>query len=269
MGIFKKEEFDISSTMPHMQKYSTNLREADDLVNQLGPPIKFNKKQLVLFNESEQYDLYKLFEKSTTLNNNDNNFSETSPFISSDVYNQLLNKIKSNNQSGGARTNSKTNYKKHKKSNVKSSDEYKRNEDKDDDHDDDFEDESSTSSSDDYDDSDNKRTLQTELKKKDKNIDPRERNIDLEEKKDETDSFSGISAGSYLSSSAHTDGSNSTDSADSADSANSSNSNSYNSNSLTSSTVSSRNHKKRSKSRNYHYSDSVDTSDINILSLDD
>ena len=100
MGIFKKDELlldfkgvrteDMSSTIPYMNKLNT---DAKMLVNQLNPNMNVNNKGLVLFNESENYDMYKLFEKSTQINN-DNNFSETSPFISSDVYNQLLNKIK-------------------------------------------------------------------------------------------------------------------------------------------------------------------------------
>jgi hypothetical protein len=111
MGIFKKDELlldfkgvqteDMSSTIPYMNKLNT---DAKMLVNQLNPNANINRKGLVMFNESEQYDLYKLFEKSNNLNNNDNNFSETSPFISSDVYNQLLSKLKNKNQMGGAKS---------------------------------------------------------------------------------------------------------------------------------------------------------------------
>ena len=89
---------DISSTIPYMKNFDT---QAKMLVNQLNPNINFNNKGLVLFNETENYDMYKLFEKSEQVTEN-NNFSETSPFISSDVYNQLINNIK-NRQSGGAK----------------------------------------------------------------------------------------------------------------------------------------------------------------------
>ena len=238
MGIFKKDEMlldfkggrteDFSSTIPYLNKLNT---DAKMLVNQLGPNMnEINRKRLVLVNESEQLDLYKLFEKSTTLDNNNNNFSETSPFISSDVYNQLLNKNISN-QLGGAR-----------------------NEDHDD------ENESSTSSSSFISESDSdKKNRKKIIKKFKKNSDSDKVKLDDD---DEKDAFSARSVGSYLSSSAHTDGSD--NSANSEDSENSENSESYKSNSFTSSTVSIRNH----KSRNHNYSDSVDTSDINILSLD-
>ena len=100
MGIFKKDELmldfkgvrteDMSSTVPYMRKLNS---EAKVLVGQLNTKFNYNNKSLVLFNESDNYDMYKLFEKSPQTNN-DNNFSETSPFISSDVYNQLLSKLK-------------------------------------------------------------------------------------------------------------------------------------------------------------------------------
>ena len=233
MGIFKKDEMlldfkggmrteDISSTIPYLNKLNT---DAKMLVNRLGPNMnEINKKRLVLINENEKLDLYKLFEKSTTLNNNDNNFSETSPFISSDVYNQLLNKNISN-QLGGARNE---------------------------DHDDDIENESSTSSS-------SSSSSSSSISESDSEKKNRKNIIKKFKKNSDTNYFSGMSAGSYLSSSAHTDGSD-----NSANSEDSENSESYKSNSFTSSTVSIRNH----KSRNHNYSDSVDTSDINILSLD-
>ncbi len=234
MGIFKKDELlldfkgvrteDMSSTIPYMNKLNA---DAKILVNQLAPNATYaanatNRKGLVLFNESEQYDLYKLFEKSTTLNNNDNNFSETSPFISSDVYNQLLKKLK-NKQSGGGKS-------KHSRS---------RNEDKDDD----FENESSTTSSSESE-SDKKKKSIKKMFKKDSD------EIDLEEEEVE-DEVSEMSAGSYESSSAHTDGSET-------------NTNSISDNNT--STISVRNH--RQKGYHNNISDSVNTSDVNILSLE-
>ena len=251
MGIFKKDEMlldfkgvqteDMSSTVPYMNKLNY---DAKMLVNQLGPHAAnatnaMNRKGLVLFNESEQYDLYKLFEKSNTLNNNDNNFSETSPFISSDVYNQLLNKLKSKNQSGGG------------KKNVSRA--------REEDRDDDFEDESSTTSSEESESDKKKKKIKKLFKEKSDEVD-----LESEEKDDEEE-FSEMSAGSYVSSSAHTDGS---DTSNDTDSNSDSNSNSYKSNrinSITSSTVSVRNH----KNRHYNMSDSVNTSDINIISVDE
>ena len=282
MGIFKKDEMlldfkgihteDISSTVPYMNKLNNDAR---NLVNQLNPNT-VNNKRFVMFNESEQFDLYKLFEKSTTLNNNDNNFSETSPFISSDVYNQLLHKIKSNNQSGGAilKGKGKGKGKKGKSKKTESSEEYMpRNED----HDDESSTSSSSSSSSDSD-LDKTSNLKYLFKKAKKN-DSDSHNIDLDDHDNDENDFS-MSAGSYLSSSAHTNGSNSdntdSDNTDSNNtdsnnnSNNSNNSNSYNSdsyksNSFASSTVSSKYHKRRSN----NYSDSVNTSDINIMSVDE
>jgi hypothetical protein len=214
MGIFKKDELildfkgvrteDMSSTIPYMNKLTT---DAKMLVNHLGPNANANRKGLVLFNEGDNFDLYKIFEKSNNLNNNDNNFSETSPFISSDVYNQLLSKLKGKNQMGGA----------------------------DEDTDDSSEESSTTSSSES--DSDKKKK---KIKKMFKNSD----DINLEDEEEEEEfSEMSMSAGSYLSSSAHTDGTDS-------------------SNSNASSTISAKH-----KGRN-NMSDSVNTSDINIISID-
>jgi hypothetical protein len=219
MGIFKKDELlldfkgvrteDMSSTIPYMNKLNA---DAKMLVNQLNPNNNvINRKGLVLFNEGDNFDLYKLFEKSTNLNNNDNNFSETSPFISSDVYNQLLSKLKGKHQMGGA----------------------------DEDRDDDFEDESSTTSSEESESDKKKKKIKKMFKQESEEV-------DLESEEEEEFSEMSMSAGSYLSSSAHTDGSSDSD----------------NSNTLASSTVSVK-HRRRN-----NMSDSVNTSDINIISID-
>jgi hypothetical protein len=232
MGIFKKDELlldfkgvqteDMSSTIPYMNKLNA---DAKMLVNQLNPNDAINRKGLVLFNESEQYDLYKLFEKSNTLNNNDNNFSETSPFISSDVYNQLLDKLK-NKQSGGAKTKQSRS----------------RNEDKDDD----FEEESSTTSSEESDSDKKNKKIKKMFKKESE-----DNEIDLEEEDEEE--MSEMSAGSYISSSAHTDGSD-----------DEKNTNTQTATSSFTSTVSVKNH----RNRHHNMSDSVNTSDINIISVE-
>ena len=232
MGIFKKDELmldfkgvrteDMSSTVPYMRKLNS---EAKVLVGQLNTKFNYNNKSLVLFNESDNYDMYKLFEKSPQTNN-DNNFSETSPFISSDVYNQLLSKLK-NKQSGGYR-----------------------NEDKDE------EEESSTTSSEssDSDKKKNKKKIKKMFKKQDEEV-------DLEP--DEEEEFSVMSAGSYISSSAHTDGTESESAMSSSAYTSSAKSKSYTSSSNSFISTVSANHKNREK-----YSDSVNTSDINIISID-
>ncbi len=239
---------DISSTIPYMKNLDLHAKK---LVNQLDYKINFNNKSLVLFNETENFDMYKLFEKSKQTNNN-NNFSETSPFISSDVYNQLLDNLK-NKQSGGAKHKKS----KHQKSkHVKSESSYtKTNEDRD-------EEESSTSSesssensfdTDSY--SEKKKSLVKNIKKHNKN----EEEMNIDPDKDEDEDFSpmslGMTVGSYLSSSAHSDD---------VSSAVTSEESSDNALTMNSSTVSVKNHKNR-----HNYSDSVNTSDINIISVDE
>ena len=66
MGIFKKDELllnfngvkteNISSTIPYMNKLNADARALAS---------KFNNKQLSSFTESENYDMYKLFENCT------------------------------------------------------------------------------------------------------------------------------------------------------------------------------------------------------------
>jgi len=204
-------------------------------------------KNLVLFNESDNYDMYKLFEKSPQNNNNNNNFSETSPFISSDVYNQLLNNLKNKQSGGGKKRGSKRSSRRSKVTETETvsatatdTNEPYRTEDRDDD----FEEESSTSSSSsevdifksDKQKKSKKKTLQQALQKSEDehvNLDPDEEDI------------TEMSAGSYLSSSAKSDDSDASLSVNS--------------------TVSVR---KSHKSRQA-YSDSVNTSDINIISIED
>jgi hypothetical protein len=98
MGIMKKDDLELdfrglrtenySSTVPYMGNLTA---DAKMLVNRLPQ----NNVKIGLFQDSENHDMYKMFE-SNTKQTNDNNFSETSPFISSDVYNNLVN-----NQLGG------------------------------------------------------------------------------------------------------------------------------------------------------------------------
>ncbi len=237
MGNFKKDDLtldfhgmrteDISSTIPYMQKLNA---DAKMLASQINQPL-VNRKTMVLFNESENYDMYKLFEKSPNLNNNDNNFSETSAFISSQDYASLFK------QKGGS---------KHK-----------------------VVDESSTSS-DSSDSDDNtiissikKSAKKSEFKETDSDLNPafkkdkKKKSLRLDsdefdntdEPSDEDDNDmdfieSDMSTGSYLSSSAHTDG--------------------IDSESEYNTTVSVRHQGSR-----HVMSDSINTSDINIVSLED
>ena len=76
-----------SSTVPYMENLTV---DAKTLVNRLPQ----NNVKIGLFQDSENHEMYRMFEKNSKQNNskqiNDNNFSETSPFISSDVYNNLV-----------------------------------------------------------------------------------------------------------------------------------------------------------------------------------
>lgn len=76
-----------SSTVPYMGNLTA---DAKTLVNRLPQ----NNVKIGLFQDSENHEMYRMFEKNSEQNNskqiNDNNFSETSPFISSDVYNNLV-----------------------------------------------------------------------------------------------------------------------------------------------------------------------------------
>ena len=87
----------ISSTIPYLNKLNS---DAKALVNRLN--VKSYSQQpsqpSQVFTETENYDMYKLFEKNQNLEENEHGFSDTSPFISSDLYNDLINK-----QSGGGK----------------------------------------------------------------------------------------------------------------------------------------------------------------------
>jgi hypothetical protein len=119
MGLFSKDDLnlsairteDMSSTIPYL-KNLTN--DAESLISRLNT----NNKNL-LFSESENYDMYNLFQKSNGISND--NFSETSPFISSDLYNNMVNKNmtgggeESSSSSSSSSDSDKKKKKKHKK----------------------------------------------------------------------------------------------------------------------------------------------------------
>ncbi len=89
---FNAHDSQVSSTIPYAHKLYSDASKLANL-NQ--------NKSMKLFTESDNYDMYKLFEQNNKKEQKveDNNFSDTSPFISSDVYKHLLNK--DNNQVGG------------------------------------------------------------------------------------------------------------------------------------------------------------------------
>lgn len=195
-GFNNSQQQDISSTIPYLRKLNT---DAKNLINNLPVPTA----NITNFNDTENYDMYKIFEKNKVESTDFNaTFSDTSPFISSDLYNNLIK------QSGGG-------------------------EDED-------EDSSTTSSSSD------KKTTKSELQEE------MEEAVEIEDsnQRPENEDMSDISVsdipdevsnGSYVSSSAHTDG--------------------VASSSSNISTISIGNNK--------ILSDSVNTSDINMISVED
>jgi hypothetical protein len=240
----------MSSTIPYLNKLNM---DAKSLITKLYVPA--NTKTLSHFNETENYDMYKLFEKAPYVNNNDNNFSETSPFISSDIYKSLL----ASKQKGGANG-------------------------KDDDDSDDDDSSTSSSSSNSTDDKKHKKKhgKKDEKHKKDKKhrktttesddsaaTTPDDDEEEEEDEESEEEKMfmrrrggSSESIGSYVSSSAHSDGAEilTVSSKYSRNNKNKNNNNNKNRNG----------HRNRNSNRNKlsESIDSIDTSDIRLVSID-
>jgi len=92
IGINNNEEEAVSSTIPYLKKME---KDAKNLVLNIKP-VPENNTNNDIFTETENYELYKIFEKNLNIPQPSNEFSETSPFISSDAYNNLMK-----NQKGG------------------------------------------------------------------------------------------------------------------------------------------------------------------------
>jgi hypothetical protein len=195
----------MSSTIPYMNKLNANAKSLVERLNVTQAPAK-------IFTESNNYDMFKLFEKTQNLEpTNDNNFSDTSPFISSDIYNNMVK-----DQKGGMMA-------------------------------DNFEDSSSSSSSSTLE----SPVLEKALEKKEKHTKKHSKEPSPKESSSEETEEDMDMSGGYISSSAHTEGL-----ADSASSVNLSVNNKSNY------------HKSNNKS-NYTYSDSINTTDINMISVDE
>ena len=98
MGL-NNQEAEVSSTIPYLKKME---RDAKNLVLNIQPPPSNNNEENV-FTETENYELYKIFEKNLNVSQPVNEFSDTSPFISSDAYNNLMK-----SQKGGGEDDSST-----------------------------------------------------------------------------------------------------------------------------------------------------------------
>ena len=215
----------ISSTIPYMNKLNADAKSLVDRLNikQNTHPVKAK-----VFTESENYDMYKLFEKTQDLTN-DNNFSDTSPFITSDLYKNLIKTQKGGNISSTV-----------------------------------SEDESSSSSASSLSD-DTMREKKHEKKREKKHEKKHEKKRKTSEEEDDDDfddeldaidldsnensSSLGSSENSYVSSTAHTDGIDSNNSSVSSDA----------------STVSYKKNKSKGRSSPY----SINTSDINMISVEE
>ena len=244
---------DMSSTIPYMHKLNAN---AQLLANRLNNKVLIEPKE---FNESENYDMYKLFEKTQSLDKTNNNFSDTSPFISSDVYKNLINTQKgggdksssssSSSEEGKKSTMGKksTPVKSSKKSTpVKKSQKNRKNKGKE--STEDSLEESSTSSDSSSSSSSNRKKKgkkEKKEKKKEESDDSDDEIVDIlssdsdEEIEVPSDTIISVGGSSYLSSSA-----NDSDS-------------------------SIKKHKGKKTKQHLMLSDSINTSDINMISVED
>ena len=218
LGLGKKDDLtldfgglrteNISTTIPYMNRLNNDARSLVERLNTKN----YVPAQTQVFSETENYDMYRLFEKTQDLNN-DNNYSDTSPFISSDVYKNLVDK----QQTGGGKKY--------------------RGEEKD---------SSSSSSNSDSSSSSSSSSKSSEKKSK------KSKKLNDSQESDET-----MTGGDdYVSSSAHTDGIESNESASS---------HAYKSSEI-SSYVSSA---KKSRRHGSVLPDSINTSDINMISVEE
>ena len=83
IGLTYDKNEDISSTIPYLEKLN---QDAKTLVKNLKVP----EVDELVFTETENYDKFKIFEKNNHSSRNDN-LSETSPFISEEFYNKIMN----------------------------------------------------------------------------------------------------------------------------------------------------------------------------------
>lgn len=218
LGLGKKDDLtldfsglrteNISTTIPYMNRLNNDARSLVERLNTKN----YVPAQNQVFTETENYDMYKLFEKTQDLNN-DNTFSDTSPFISSDVYKNLVDK-----QTGGGKK-------------------YRGEEEKD----------SSSSNSSSGSSSASDSASGSESPKKSN-----------KESKD-SDNMSGGHDDSYVSSSAHTEGVESSVASSKASSASPS--------AVSSNASSAKNSSRKQRSR--VLADSINTSDINMISVEE
>lgn len=90
LGLSYDKNEDISSTIPYLQKIN---QDAKLLVKNLKVP----EVDELIFTETENYDKFKIFQKNNHSSRNDN-LSETSPFISEEFYNKIMNQGSQNSQ---------------------------------------------------------------------------------------------------------------------------------------------------------------------------
>lgn len=97
IGLNYDKNQDISSTIPYLEKLN---QDAKTLVKNLKVP----EVDELVFTETENYDKFKIFQQNNHSSRNDN-LSETSPFISEEFYNKIMNQnshtSQTNQQLGG------------------------------------------------------------------------------------------------------------------------------------------------------------------------
>ena len=102
IGLNYDKNQDISSTIPYLEKLN---QDAKTLVKNLKVP----EVDELVFTETENYDKFKIFQQNNHSSRNDN-LSETSPFISEEFYNKIMNqnsqKSQTNQQLGGGEEDS-------------------------------------------------------------------------------------------------------------------------------------------------------------------
>ena len=102
IGLNYDKNQDISSTIPYLEKLN---QDAKTLVKNLKVP----EVDELVFTETENYDKFKIFQQNNHSSRNDN-LSETSPFISEEFYNKIMNQnsqtSQTNQQLGGGEEDS-------------------------------------------------------------------------------------------------------------------------------------------------------------------
>jgi hypothetical protein len=100
IGLNYNQNEDVSSTIPYLEKLNQDTKT---LIKNLKVP----EVDELVFTETENYDKFKIFQQNNHSSRNDN-LSETSPFISEDFYNKIMNQSSQTPQQHGGGESSTT-----------------------------------------------------------------------------------------------------------------------------------------------------------------